>query len=163
MATIDLRGCDVVGTISGNSPEIREYPEAASQDFKLGDFVYLVNGKVTVCGADPSSILGIALKDATETEDSSIPVALANRDTLFEANIYYDANGSDESNNALAAADIGKKYGIVKSAAGKWYIDKTDTSNTRIIIRDKVDDIGDYYARVIFQVMVKNFQLDAVS
>lgn len=58
------------------------YPEASGQTFKRGDLVYLASGKVTECVAPGSNltssgneIFGVALKDATGTVDSDIPVA----------------------------------------------------------------------------------------
>jgi predicted RecA/RadA family phage recombinase len=157
MATISLRPMSAVSTISGGVYEIRRYPEAASQSFKKGELVYLASGKVTICGADPSLILGMAMEDATGTTDTSIAVAIANKDTVFEGNVYHGTPASA----ITAVTDIGTDYGVV-NANNKWYVDVSDTSNVRILVRDlsKKDVVGDTYGRVLFQVMQDYCQLD---
>lgn len=158
MATISLQRMKAIGTISGNSPEIRYYPEAASQSFKAGELVYLASGKVTICGADPSLILGMAMEDATGTTNTDLAVAIANKDTVFEGNVYHGTPASA----ITAITDVGTDYGVV-NADNKWYVDVSDTSNVRILVRDlsKKDAVGDTYGRVLFQVMQDYCQLDS--
>src|SRR5512139_2504699 len=86
-------------TVSGNSPRVELFPCAATQSFKAGDLVYLVSGRLTVCGANPTAILGVALEDAVSAADAVallqlIPVALAEPDTLFQINLASDTAGA---------------------------------------------------------------------
>jgi len=116
-------------TSDGKPEQVGYYPEAASQTFKRGDWVYLVAGAVTVAAAVGANIgnikvLGIALKDATGTTGVITPVALftANfRVVLPISNAGATANASD--------ADMGVKYEVRHQAAGKWCIDNSATSN----------------------------------
>lgn len=157
MATIYLQAVKPVSTISGGILEIRRFPEAASQSFKKGEFVYLASGKLTVCGADPATILGIAMEDATGTTDTKLAVAIANKDTVFEGNVYHATPASA----ITAITTIGTDYGIV-NANNKWYIDLANETNVRVLIRDlsKKDAVGDTYGRVLFQVIQDYCQLD---
>lgn len=63
--------------------DVQYFPEAATQSYKKGQFVYLVAGKLTECAANSVAILGIALQDATTTTNTWQPVLLAHSTTRF--------------------------------------------------------------------------------
>lgn len=62
---------------------VQWYPEAASQSFKKGEFVYLASGLLNVCAANARAYLGVAQADASGTTNNWIPVMLAHTDTSF--------------------------------------------------------------------------------
>lgn len=158
MATIALQSVSPVSTVSGNSPETKCYPEAASQTFKKGEPVYLSSGYVTACSTDPSSILGFAAADGSNTTAGAVetPVWIANEDTYFAANVYHTSAPSA----ITAIAELATSYGIVE-VSDKWHIDLSDTSNTRVQVKflDERDTVGDTYGRVWFKVLLANRQL----
>lgn len=158
MATIPLQKVYAVSTVSGNPPETKNYPEAASQTFYQGEPVYLSSGYVTACGADPSTILGFAAADGSNTTAGAVetPVWIANEDTYFCANVYHTSAPSA----ITAITEVGTSYGIVE-VSNKWHIDLSDTSNTRVQVKwlDERDTVGDTYGRVWFKVLLANRQL----
>jgi len=140
------RSVEFMRTLTGTPALTQTFPEAASQTFKAGDLVYRNNGYVTVCGADPALILGVALEDAHNASndgDYDIQVLIINGWTEFIMQVYH----SNAANNKIEASDLGKKYGIAVSS-NQWYVDKTDTSNTRVIIHDFLDPVGTVNGRV---------------
>jgi len=135
--------------------KVKNYPEAASQSFKAGEFVYLVGGKVTVCASDATVILGMAVADATGTTDSSIPVLLAEAGTEFKANV---------TGAVTAVTQRGVKYALLVTS-NKHYVDVSDTDNDAFTILDfaQEDAIGDTYGRVIFRVISSAYQNDTAA
>ena len=136
-------------------PDIREFHEASSQSFVYGDLVYLSSNKVTVCGADPAAILGIALKAATGTADSIIPVWVIHGSDEFLMNVYHATAASATFSDQSA---IDTAYEINKYAAGKWTIDIAATSSTRVtVINYEADsELGNLYMRCWVRFLVAN-------
>jgi len=123
-----------IGTLSGHAYPVLNYLEGTSQVFKAGDFVVGASGYLTVCGADPVLILGMALEDAHNTTAGlyTIPVALALETVLFGMSVYHATAG----NNLIEATDMFLLCDIAMSAYGKWVADKavvTTTSRLRIL------------------------------
>lgn len=157
MATIPKKAIQIARTLTGGPAAVLEYPEAASQSFKMGELVYLVNGKVTIFSADGTKILGIALRDASTTTDTAIPVALACDDTIFVANV--------DGSQTTAVTQIGLSYALNVTST-KWHIDTTDYgSNARALIvgLDSRDTAGDTAGRLHFIFLSKYRQLDTTS
>lgn len=130
-----------IGTLTGSAVPVLNFPEAASQTFVKGDFVYLTSGYLTICGTDPALILGIALEPAHNTTAGlyNIGVALATEFTLFGLSVYH----ATPANNKIEAADMGKIVDILKSAAGKWTADKATVGSTsRYAILKFIDPLG---------------------
>ncbi len=163
MATIALVKLSTPTTISGNSPQLRYYPEANSQTFKSGEVVYLVSGKVTACAsATPTQILGIAAEDANNNSASAdIGVWVANADTLFEGNM---SNGS-QAGAASSTAYVGLRKALdYDSTNHKYYISTSGTSpRVTIIDNSPRDTVGDTGGRVLFQFMQIYNQLSSTS
>jgi hypothetical protein len=158
MATVPLQRARVYGTISGNSPQIRHFPEADEQSFKTGQFVYLVDGKVTVCPSDPTAVLGMSAHDASGVEDEDVAVHVINGDTEFEVNVYYDGDGDDDDKVEITA--IGNVFGMIVSE-NKCYCDISDTDNKVFIVKNISirDRAGDVYGRVVVDVITSVSQL----
>lgn len=150
MATISLQAAKVFGTISGNAPEVRVYPEAASQSFKAGQFVYLASGKVTVCGDDTTSILGMAVGDASTVTDTDCAVYIANFDTIFEMNVYHSSAGSA----VTAITDVGGKKGLEVDSNKCYYaLEEATALAFQVRFLSPRDAVGDTYGRVCVQVL----------
>jgi hypothetical protein len=157
-----------VKTLSGLTFPTQDFPEAATQTFKAGAPVVLSSGYLQECGADPALVMGIASRNGQNGASAGLKrqtVILAHPDVLFLGNL---DNGS--AGTASAATDIGKKYGIAKhGGTGHWYVDSTDTSNTRVVIWDVWDGVingqqaavGDTMHPVYFSFLVANQQANA--
>jgi len=150
MATITQQRARVAYTISGNSPQVVKVPEAASQSFKAGEFVYLASGKATICADDATTIYGMAVADASGTTDADCEVYVANTDTVFEANVYH-SNGASA---VTAITQRGVEYALQVDSE-KSYVDIEDTTNKAFTVIDLSprDKVGDQYGRVMFQVI----------
>ncbi len=155
--TIWLTHAGGVTRSDGSHPQIKFYQEANSQTFVAGDLVYRSSGLLTVCGADPAAILGIALAPATNVTSSHtmIPVLVLDTDTEVVMNVYHStASSATFANNS----GHGGEYGIAQNAAGKWCVDLEDTSNTRVKVNSYVDDKGDIYMKVKVKFMPASLQ-----
>src|SRR3990167_1005409 len=127
MATQEKIGIRPLKTVSGNPPELRTYPEAATQTYKKGELVYLVSGKVTefTDAVDDGTVrvLGIAAVDASGTTDTDAPVWIFNDDTIFVGTVDHTTAASA----VTAVADVSNLWPF-----------KYDTTNSRVTI-DKED------------------------
>lgn len=165
MAAIALKKMYARQNVSGNSPRVSLFPCAATQSFKAGDLVYLVAGRLTVCGADPTDILGVALADAVSAADAVallqlIPVQLAEPDTLFQINI---ASSTAGASLALTQAMLGQSCKLFKdgtAGSGLWYASGvTGGTADRLIIDKFIDAVGDTNARVLVRFLSKYYDL----
>lgn len=156
MATISKKELEVAMTLSGSPGPILHFPEAASQSFKRGELVYLASGKVTICSANPTDILGIAQADASGTTDTDVAVAIATDDVVFSGNV--------SGTNVTAVTNVGESYPIA-AASNKWHVDNSTFANARVLVigLDGRDTVGDTAGRVLFIVMSKYRQLDTTS
>ena len=142
---------------SYSHPEIRDFPEAASQSFVTGDLVYLTSNALTVCGADPAAILGFALAPASGTTGTMIPVWVIKGGHTYLMNVYHaTATSATFSDNS----GIDTAYEIASYAAGKWVVDISATSSTRgtIIAYESASEKGNIYMRVWFKFLIANLQ-----
>jgi hypothetical protein len=138
-------------TVRPTTPgEIRWYPEAASQSFKKGQFVYLASGKLTACAADPTWIAGMAEADASGTTDTAIPITLAKRGQQFTVH----------SNGTTAVTQVGAHYALAVTS-NICYVNVSDVSDTCFIVDDIASDdaVGDTYGRLIVEVLDHRMQL----
>lgn len=165
MAAIALKKMYARQNISGNSPRVEKFPCAATQSFVAGDLVYLVSGRLTVCGANPADILGVALEDAVSAADAVallqlIPVQLAEPDTLFQINL---ASSTAGASVALTQAMLGGSCGLYKdgtAGSGLWYASGvTLGANDRLVIDKFIDAVGDTNARVLVRFLSKYYDL----
>ena len=166
MATIPVQRARVARTISGNSPQIMTFPEAASQTFKKGELVYLVGGYVTEIGANPTAILGMAAEDAHNEDagDYNVGVYIANNDTIFEF------SKTNSSGNAVVTAvtDVGAEFAIYRDTSNNWataYAAAGGYGNQRLICLDlsNFDVVGDTGGRLLCMVMGTFRQLFCTS
>jgi hypothetical protein len=163
MATITLTRAVVAKTESGNEPMVINYPEAASQTFVKGEFVYLSGGYVTECSSNPTAILGMAADDAHNSTAGAYNVGVV----VFSDNTILEMNKVDSSDAAAATAvtDIGKTFGL--------YLDTTDSqvhavsasTSPRLICigLSGSDSVGDTGGRLLFRVIGTYRQLASTS
>ena len=113
--------------------EVVTFDEATGQSFHEGQFVYLVNGEVTACASNSTTIMGIAQADASTVQYTDCDVLLANPTQNFKM------TSSEGTPAALALTDIGVKYAI-RVANNRTYIDPSDTSNGAMVIKEVLHD-----------------------
>jgi len=140
--------------------EIRYFKEDASQSFKVGQFVIFNSSnsqKIKLMSdeptADKQALVGMALKDATGTENSEIPVAVFKPGTLVRFSVY----NATPSNAVSTPADIGKHVPIINNS-NKAVVDianKVLPSNANasgcsfIVVRMEGSDDSEQYRRII--------------
>jgi hypothetical protein len=142
----------------GGPARIVSLPEAASQSFKQGQFVYLASGKVTVCADDATTIYGLAMQDASGTTDTAMMVMQARDDTEFLMNAYH----ATPSSAVTAVTQVGVKYGL-EVDSNRCYVDISQTGADALIINEIMDAVGDTYGRVKASVIAAAQQRDAIA
>lgn len=143
---------------------ITHFPEAASQSFKYGDLVTLSSGKVAVLiapvtgayvvgtgdvdSAGDGAIVGMALRAASGTTDTSIPVWVFNE----QSEILLTVMHATPASAITAVAQVGVKYDIVNQilASGgpqTWVYTIDDTTNPNVIVQeiDPSYPVGEQY------------------
>jgi len=131
--------------------------EAASQSFKVGEFVYLVSGKVTSRASDAVVIYGMAEQDASGTTDTELLIRVPNEQTEFEMNVYHATAASA----ITAITNYSYKYALYV-ASNIHYVDIGDTSYDAFVITDILvggnKSIGDTYGRVKVKILPEVLQ-----
>ena len=129
-------------------PQVQNLQYSTGQVFKKGALVVdVANGEIVECGADPVSILGVALEDCDSKPGYGVPnaaqvtvttgrvqevaVAIANRTQEFSGR---GVNGGTDPVIPLLT-HIGEKYGVAK-VGNDWVIDFSETVATRLQITD---------------------------
>lgn len=137
----------------------RHYPVTASQTFVVGDWVYLVSGKLSIAATASNNVGNITLAGR----------ALANAaDVLAGTAGHYDVDGvwkcpievpSDDMEHlfqvyhstvasaVIADTDVDDPMGLpLRNQAGQWVLDKeADGTNDRFTIVERVSDADDTY------------------
>jgi hypothetical protein len=125
--------------------ELSYYPVASGASFAEGAFVVLgSDGTISECGANPAAILGLASAPSTKqlsspffVPDKVSPVEIIREGTILEMTM----------SGSWAGNEIGSVYGIAKDATtGYWYVNRSDTTNTRVRVIKLVEDIRTKYA-----------------
>lgn len=131
-------------------------PEAATQSFKAGEFVYLASGKATACASDATAISHFALEDASGTTDNEILAVQVSPDLEFEMCVYHSTAGSA----VTAITQVGTKYALLVSS-NMHYVDIEDETNLAFQVQklSPKDTVGDQYGRVIVKVLSDICQL----
>ena len=162
MAALAVKAMQCIGKADGDPPLMGNAPLLAGKVPNKGDVVFKdANGKIDEAGADPANIAGIMAHEYNETFAGTFDgTADLLQSTASSDMIYFRAHADNRFEGSfsgvLARTDEGKAYGIAKAAGGEWYIDNTDTTNTKVTILKILNDdikglIGDTYARVVFR------------
>lgn len=144
MATIVKAPIEVFNPQTGGDV-FREMPEDSLRVYKRGAVLIVAAGFLQEGGADPDNIAGIAQNDGQNgavAGDKRTLVARALPNVSFVGNIGGAA--------ALAAAQLGVKYGLAKEG-DNWHVDTAETVNVAVIVEDFIDAIGDVNGRVKFK------------
>lgn len=131
-----------------------ELPEKASGAWKEGAPLVLNGGYLEEAGTAPSTIRYFAAQDGHSGATDGAEVCLAwpiGADDLWEIS----------AQDAVAVADHGGVYGIVKDATtGFWYLDDDDTGDQVELVRwvqtPQLGAVGDTKARAIVKVQTGN-------
>lgn len=154
-----IRRAVLTGSLFGVEPAQRPFKEGDSQTFKAGAFLVITSGKVVECGADPASILGLAVADGVNnTAAKEVGVFLLTPDSIIEMSV----KGTAAANNS-AATDVGLAYGVVKDSSGHWVIDKDDVTADKVVISRLVDPAGTANGRVLCHPVLAALQLFKVT
>jgi len=143
--------------------KVKYYEEDASETFKKGELVYLdSDGQLVVCSSDATTILGMALTDATGTAGTKIPVLIAQDGTEFEANVYHATAASA----VTEWGEVDNKYAYY-ATGNIGYVDIGDTDNDALLITEILTgggkSEGDTYGRVRFVVIPAAQQMGATA
>lgn len=114
-----------VPAFNGDEGLVLPYREANSQVFVKGDLVVQnAAGDISLCGADPANILGIALQPATNVTSGNklISVQVIRSFDLYIAHLI--------AAFTFTLTDTGTIREIVRTAAGNWQVDSTQAANT---------------------------------
>jgi hypothetical protein len=119
-------------TSQGGLPQQAVYPEAASQSFKRGDFVYLASGKVTESVAPGSNLaasgnasIGIAAADASGTTDANCTVILLTDDL----EVCLPVTHATAASAITAITQIGTAYELENVTSYGYAVAIDDTSS----------------------------------
>jgi len=163
MATITLTRAVLAKTESGNEPMVIDYPEAASQTFVKGEFVYLSGGYVTECSDNPTAILGMAEDDAHNSTAGAYKVGVS----IFSDNTILEINKVDTSDAAVATAvtDVGKTFGLYRDTTDNQVHAAYNSTSPRLICIgiSGSDLVGDTGGRLLFRVIGTYRQLASTS
>lgn len=128
--------------LPGATPNIQSIRITAAQTFKKGALVIdTAAGTISECGADPATVLGVALEDAfskpgntgmvnaptiiTGGQSNECSVAIADRRQIFSMRA---VNGGTDPVTPLQT-HIGESYGVLK-VGNDWCLDIAETVAT---------------------------------
>ena len=141
------------------SVSILHFPEAVTQTFIAGEFVYLNAGYLTICAAgDTAAIMGMALEpthNAAAAGLYSIPVAIAKETTLF----MLSESAAATPLWAIQAADLGASWNLLISAPGRWCINKDTAGGPGRIVRFR-HAVGEQYGQVLVIINATHRQIN---
>ena len=144
------------GVKGGATNAVQIFPEAAGQSFKAGDLVTSSSGSVAALAASDGAItnagnkvLGVALRDASGTAGTSIPVKVIGDEDLVLLPVYHATASSAKPANGT----VGSQYQLVRSG-GVYGIAIDQTSNPVAILCDKLpgmdqEQYGPVWVRIL--------------
>jgi hypothetical protein len=134
----------------GGLPAQATYPEAASQTFKRGDFVYLASGKVTEARAPGNNLIdsgntpiGIAAANASGTTDEDCVVILLTEDL----EICLPVTHATAASAITAITQVGTAYEL-ENVTDKGYayaIDDTGNPMVKVTAISEQYPVGEQY------------------
>jgi len=150
-------------TQGDSGPELTERDLASGQAFAQGALL-VVNGsgQYAECGADPASIAAVA---ATPCGPVATPAFTMLSKQEFPPGKMQGIPLDDfltfraQYVGTLPAAN-GGSYGVVKDSDGKWKVDFTDTTNTRVKLVGRLTDSPENLPEVLVKFLAANIQLN---
>lgn len=138
----------------GLAPDVPTYTEAASQSFKIGDFVGLSSGKVRQNISNGSKwdssgdlVVGLARQPASGTTDANVDILVADGLTRYSIPVYHATPASA----VTAVSQKGTTVQLYYSTAAGFFASIADTSSGIFLIED-IDPrlpVGTSYGYVI--------------
>jgi len=140
-------------TASGGVPEIRKFPEAATQSYKAGALVYLdaTNGRITLCGDSATLIAGIVQENAsgTATTMQAVQLIKPGDEVVFRC---YDASDAAEKSSSNFKAGFTYDIEEIDGVAYAELDSEHATTEELIFICPVYDANGDATNDGVFQV-----------
>lgn len=150
-----------IARLPSGTPNIISYKFDSAETFKLGALVVdAADGEIVECGADPASVLGVALEAAnsrpggtgipfnpsytTGGQKAEVSVAIADRNAVFSCR---GKNGATDPTTP-AVTDIGEQFGVVK-VSDDWVLDLSDTVNVVCEVVDIDIDNKIYFVKFL--------------
>lgn len=158
---------EVVKTTTDTSAWVTTLPEAASQTFKIGEIVVLVNGYVQeIASNTPDAVLGVAMtagNNAAAAGSYNTKFAVACPTTIFSGSA-----GNASGGLVTAVTAVTNEYGIYRDTTNSRVLIDTSvvaaaSAVVRIIKVDPVYTVGDTYGRYYFQFLPDLCQLTSTS
>ena len=136
--------------------EVQNFKEDTSETFKMGDMVVIIaTGYVRACATGDAVLLGIALKDATGTAASEIPVMVIKPGTILMSSVYH----ATAALAITAVTQVGTAYDPVYSSQASYLDIGTTTDAIFTVQKHLADDaIGTQYGRTLFTVKASALQ-----
>ena len=157
--TYKVRGVTVfkVPSLNAGLTYARDPGEEASMTYKAGALLAIDSSSKELEETSASAtglVVGVAAKDATGTAGSEVPYWEVNDSMLFAMTL---RNGSAAI--ALAASHLKTRYGVIKSG-NDWVVDVSNTtvSQTKVVVVEPINDIGDSNARVVVRFLTDKQQ-----
>ncbi len=151
-----MKGFYAARTTSGSVPRIVSRPYKTGEAIIRGSVCVLdANGDLTLCGADPAEVTGIAAEGAGTRpgyDAANSPTVVTGRKqelSLLEANGDTIFAGVSAAGTAPTKAHVDNQYGIAKDANGDWGVDLTDTTNKVVEIVDIDIDRGLFFFKIL--------------
>ncbi|NIN68897.1 MAG: hypothetical protein GTO63_30260 [Anaerolineae bacterium] len=113
--------------------EIRRYDMKAAEVWAIGAVVLLdANEELVEAGADPATILGfVQHASGVEPYPTKGYVALADDE---KARFWLTGSSDGSAVATPAKANLNQSYGLAVDSDGIWYLDLSDTTNTRAYV-----------------------------
>jgi len=118
---------------SQSIPRTLEKPVAAGQSWLQGALLIVdANGAYTECGADPAAIAAVALSGYGTDTSGFVPLGTKSFPPGYCQGT--SVNGTRWRANYVGTlpAATGGNYGVVRDTDGRWKVDFTDTTATRV-------------------------------
>jgi acetamidase/formamidase len=136
-------------------------PEDASETFVIGDLLVMntSTGEIQLAGANPTTLIGLSLRNATGVEGSDIPYVRIEKGVMFEASV--DSAGG-LGTGTIAQTDLNKAYGIARDSSKNWYVNLDETSAVRVRIKKFIGAIGELMPRVLVEFLEQGYSNGAL-
>ena len=125
-----------IPAIADEGRTVRRYPLASAQTPLEGAAVYLVTGEVTICAADPATVLGFMLCDYSAV----LEIDPYNGDAMVLVAKPGSTFWMTASTTPTDLSAIGSSYGVAHEATTEvTYVDLTETATNLVVQVEDVD------------------------
>ncbi len=146
-----MKGARVLGGFDFPS---ESFLEGASVVNKLGAPMVLTSGLLVEASANPDGVVVGLAEQAGNNDAGSLTTdrcILALPNVVFEGALASTTASDPDQAHTLAQTDVGLKFGIAQGTTSKfWYVNFSNTTNTRVVVIGLKDAIGTISGRVYF-------------